>query len=287
MPVLEKMKNNEYPEDYLTVRLISRLAEKRFGNVFSEKVLQSALAEEMRWLFCQMNSELRKLFFRIFVYFELKNIFNALRFRFGGSFASEDLLNNSLLSEEVKHSLVKGEKIIDIVDTVSRIFCEDDLLEMPLKEVYLKGGLKDVERHFIVSFLNNAVRKSDDKVLKLFFRFKVDERNIITVYKALKWDIKTEIDLIDGGEVSCPLLYKILEKRDTEGLIRISEKFTGIVSAGRPLEDILSEGFTNRLKRVSKHVFGRILILYYIWKLHTEARERRKVIRGGAGYEGK
>lgn len=280
MPVLKTMKNNEYPEEYLTVRLISRLRKKRFANIFSEKVLQAALAEERRWLFFQMNSELRNFFFKVFVYFELKNIFNALRFRFGGVPDYEDFLNNSLLSDEVKNSLVKGQEIIDIVDTLSCIFCKDGLLEMPLKEVYFKGGLKEVERHFILSFLSSAVRKSDDKVLKLFFGFKVDERNIITVYKALKWDIKTDLRLIDGGEISCALLYKILERKDAEGLLRLSEKFAGITSKGRYLEDILNEGFTNRLKKASKDVFGRILILYYIWKLQLEARERRWEIRG-------
>lgn len=278
MSILQTIKNNEYPEEYLITKLKSRLTEKRFDNIFSEKALQIAVIEEMKWLFYQMNSKLRKIFSKVFIYFELKTIFSALRFKLGGTGFSEELLTPSLLSSEVKDCIAKNEDILDVVTSISRIFREEALIQPPVEETFLNGGLKSFERQFVKSFLECAVKKNKEKVLEVFFKFKIDERNIISVYKILKWNIETAPELIDGGEVNILEFHKILEKKNIDDVFMVLKILTGIDVDGEHLEDLLNEGFTNKLKKMTKNIFGRLLIVEYIWKLQMEALESRKIM---------
>lgn len=296
---LQPCKKNEYPTEYLLARLRGRsagflkdwdnlvmhsdpeklLLNTRYGDFISAKsgegIWKCAL-KEFNWVYCQMNFRLTELLNPFFIFLELRTLMICLRYKVKNTRGSVigDILFYSLLSDKVK-KILSGEP--GIASTMARLGKTVRLPRMKnrqLSEIFLREGLKGLEEKFTAAVLEYIVMSEMHPVIKRFFTYLADTRNVIAAYKHVKWNISDKPVLVNGGNIRKAVLVKALQDRDTDRIISIAGRLAGVgltEEAAPRIENTL-------LARLSKqaHAVGRVsdigFILHYLWSVYIEAR---------------
>lgn len=274
MELLLRIRDSNYPKEYLLSRVRVRQPLKMFRDIHSGSELRITLGNEFRWLYFQMNAELTDVFYSIFIYFELKNIFAVLRLKLGSNRDFHDILLSSLLSIEIQDCLTKDKELIKAINCVSESFNELFKTSEPLERVFIKNGLKRFEEKVTLFLYNYAVKTAKDEAIAEFVRYKIDERNIMAVYKHIKWELEESPELISGGKITKERLLKAFQKCSYVMLEDIIKSLTGIETDLQNIEDVLKKGMTLLLKRLSKSTLSNAVILHYLWVLYMEALAR-------------
>lgn len=274
MELLLKIRDSNYPREYLLSRVRARLPLKVFHDIHSVTQLRVKLGNEFRWLYSQMNAELRDIFSSVFIYFELKNIFAALRFRLGAERDFKDVFLASLLSIEIQNCLTEEKKLIKAINCVVKSFNDFFKVSEPLDDVFIQNGLKSFEEKLNIFFYKYALNTAKDEAVAEFFRYKIDERNIMAVYKHIRWDIEEYPELISGGKVNRERLLKAFQKYSYGLLEDVIKSITGVEADIQNIENVLKTGMTRLLTRLSKNTLSNAVILHYLWVLYMDALAR-------------
>ena len=116
---------------------------------------------EYQWVHSQMNQQLRDIFFSFFLYAELRTIFICLRHLLDKKAgAIDDLLDRSLLSDEVKKVLLFSTDLPAAVRGIERLFSSLSGRFLGLGTTLESSGLRAVEQRLIgtYSVCNDRIR---------------------------------------------------------------------------------------------------------------------------------
>ena len=259
-----------YPTDYLIARIKGRattlvtnwrpLLEQRRAPEASDERIWEALLRELEWLHAQMNRDLRDAFAPLFALFEIKTIVLCLRNRaLGRTSEIARLVVRSLLAEDVKQTLLQGP---DVRSTIAALGFREESNLLTFENALMRAYLQDV-----------AAGKLEP-ALKAFFTLFIDMRNVMLLYKRLRWNLGERSPFIAGGSLATSVLENIRDDASFDDLLK---RFTGldalsVATSEGALETILLRFITNQLVK-SRHAADDVaLIVVYIWRLYVQAR---------------
>lgn len=305
IPILES-RYGGYPADYLLSRLRGRgayllkdlapalhaedpgeyLYSTRYGGQLTEQPAQGVwmlLLKEFQWTFRQMDRAMREAFGPFFIYTELNTILKCLRYRTkkGTGERIERLLALSLLSRKLKGMLMGAETRVSLLDGIEGVFAALSERYRGLKEVYLHEGPLEAERRLSDVYLEETVREGLHPVIRGFFSYVIDSRNIITAYKCLRWGISPYF--VSGGDVGRARLQRVVEGQDMMGVGSLIYKLTGktppeLTPAG--VSGSLLRGLMRFSKGKAREFPVTGFILYYLLRCHAEARNLSVILHG-------
>lgn len=237
------------------------------------------LLKRYRWLYSEMNDRLREAFWPYFLLYELKTLIICLRYiKRGHNEDAEELLRVSLLSGQIREIILFPD---DFDTTIRRLL--DFLAEgyeglLDGYEIFHRKGLSGFERFIYEIFLKYLLSLDLQRHIKRFIIYQIDMRNILSLYKSIKWEIITPPEFLSGGELNLRELERILIQRDLNLFSSILKRLTGL--SGENIEDILLKGLSFRLKKWSyEDNIG--LILHYLWSLYIELRNLGTILSAG------
>jgi hypothetical protein len=253
-----------YPTDYLIARIKGRGTalisdwrphiENRLALPATDEEIWGALLRELAWLHEQMNRQLRETFAPLFALFEIKTVILCLRNRaIRRMDVVERLLKRSLLADEIKTTLLRGPEP--------------------------GGNLQSLENELMRTFLEGISAR--DGALETFFKHFIDLRNVMLLYKHRRWHLGTRPRFISGGTMDVTLLESIRDDAALDELLRSIAGVTVAASEGA-LETILLRAMTRRLVKSRRTAGDTMLIIVYVWRLYTQARNLAVLYHGTA-----
>ncbi len=290
MELLSKRLDPGYPAEYLLSRIRGRRS--RLIRDWKPLLFEPALYEppptdrtadaawrnltaEYQWVHSQMNQGLRDIFFPFFLYTELRTILICLRHLVDQKTGPiNELLDRSLLSDEVKKVLLFSPDLPAAVSGIERLFSSLSGRFAGLGKSLESGGLRAVEQRLVGTYLSVVIDSDLHQLLKVFFSRLIDARNILGLYKYLRLGFKVKPEFIAGGTISEMRLNTIVKKDDLPAVALLVRECTG-VAVERPdptsIELALYRGMTRWLRKEGRDPFGIASILDYLWRCSIEA----------------
>jgi vacuolar-type H+-ATPase subunit C/Vma6 len=307
MKLLQQMEDRGYPVEYLLTRIRGRrsrlisewrplifeaamaeyLASSRYQGIVRDRSPEGFwrnLLREYRWVYRQMNQDLRELFGPFFLYSELRTLFICLRhMKDKNTRAAGELLDVSLLSGEIKEVLNTSPDSASAVAAVERLFLSLSTEFAGLARKLEAEGLRSVEQKLINTYLAVMAGSALHPIIKTFFARVIDSRNIMSMYKHLRFEQKAVPAFIPGGTLPEARLREVIAREDLFGICSLVREFCGIkIDAPDPtkVEVALYKAITAFLKKEGKEPFGPGPILDYLWKCSLEVMNLNVLIRG-------
>lgn len=274
MEILQRIKDRGYPADYLLSRVRSR--RMLYKNFIAGKLpfeIWRHLLKEYRWIYIQMNETLRSIFRRFFIYSELRTIFMCLRYKKGEYEKIEELLRFSLLSDDLKELLRGDSDMMTAIKDIEVAFLSVSDRFGGLKDIFMKDGLRGFEQELTNVYLENTIDSRLHHTVRDFFISIIDSRNIIAVYKNIRWQMRDYPPFIDGGSVKEARLRRIFERQDISGITTLVQKFTGIITDAKNIENSLLKGISRFLGKTAKDPLCIGVILDHLWRCYAETIE--------------
>ncbi len=305
--LLEEREEGGYPPEYLLSRirgkkvslirdwepLVTGAAELesvnpvRYGGLTSETSsagIWKYLLAEYRWVYLQMERPLKDIFRPFFLYSELRTLFLCLRLRASGEGVRiEQILAHSLLSKKMRKALVNSVDEQDMLEEIEEFFVPLSPRFRGLGEMYAKEGFRGVEQHLIQCFLEYVMKSDLHPTIREFFVRLVDARNIIALYKHLRWELKEAPSFIEGGNIKVSRLRGIHQREDIIEVTSLIKALTGItVQTPHPtgVENTLYRGMSRFLRKRGREISGIGLILEYLWRCSLEAMNLGIILHG-------
>ncbi len=231
-----------------------------------------------------MNEQLRSLFGPFFLYSELRTLFICLRrMKDRNTGAVGELLDLSLLSNQIKKILSSGSDISGAVRSIERLFRSLSPDFTGLERVYEAEGLRGVEQRLTNTYLSVTSNTSLHPVMKKYFARMIDARNIMSMYKQLRLEQKNMPFFIPGGTIPAKRFRAATAKEGPFGVCSLIREFFHVkIDTPDPtrVEIALYKGITAFLKKEGREPFGAGPILYYLWKCSLEVMNLNVLNRG-------
>jgi hypothetical protein len=296
--LLEQPAGEGYPAEYLLARIRGRRAKliaARLAPVAGELpvpggMTATAAREQLRaefcWVYRQMNDELRQTFAPLFFWFELRTILLALRFRRAGERGKAvRLLSASLLAEPVRQALTEEGDPARLIDELAGLLATVAEPCRGLGDICRQQGWKYFEQGLVTCCLERMPGPPVHPLLREFFRALIDLRNLVTLAKQLRWQLKGPSAFIRGGELATTRLEKAREEGTPEGLAALLGSLPGMGAVpavpGNP-EPLLLGWLTRKLRALGRDPLGIGLVLDYLWNCSVEARRLGLLFHGQA-----
>lgn len=248
----------------------------------SEEEVWKSLLREFAWVYRQMEKRLRDAFAPVFGWFELHTLILCLRNRAGRNSAKiEELLAFSLLAAGLQKVLRRDGDLAAAVEGVTGVFAAGAVKYGRLRGIYPGQGLAGFERELTNLYLEQVAGGPLQPVIGEFFRRHIDLKNIMALYKQLRWRIKTPPSFIKGGTIGWGALREVAEGKDPAGVASLAGRLAGReVAAAGPVEVPLLAGLTRLVRRWGREPEGIGLVLAYLWEGYVEARNLSIIIHG-------
>jgi len=286
-----------YPADYLVARLGARrgllvrnweeflmaakpaLPARYAGHAGGrpEEAVARALKRELRWVARQMDRGLREAFRPVFAYFELGTIFTCVRYK-ARKDSDEDVrgaLEASLLAGALKRAVIEAPSQAAALGAAAGAFATSPEIR---REILAAGKIAEAEQRLTDALLADSAARAPHPVIRGFFRVVIDMRNLVSIYKRLRWGIEAAPPVIEGGNAGAWRLKAIAGEAALLSAIR---RLTGL-KAERPsgVENL----FLRRLLVYSRGASrgGAVgFVLDYLLRCHAEARNLGLIFAGG------
>lgn len=306
MELLEESEEGGYPLEYLLSRIrgkrtslikdweylvraenpLEALSSPRHrkAGFDSADALWVLLLSEFRWVFSQMERTLRDIFRPFFLYTELRTLFICLRYgAVNDSVKKDQVLVHSLFSKKFKRVLRRSKEIPEAVEDIEDVFMSFSAGFKGIREVFLKDGLRGVEHMLTNTYLEHTMRTELHPLIREFFIRIIDARNLIALYKYLRWEMEGTPRFVKGGRISERILGEIRERENIFGVISVIRTVTG-VEIQKPdatgVENALYRGITRFLRRAGRETSGIGFILDYLWRCSMEVRNMGVLLYG-------
>ncbi len=294
MELLRRLKDSEYPDDYLLSRIQGRraglisdwtpllsaetpfayLSSSSYRGVFkelSEQGIQRELAREYLWVYAGMNRKIRDIFSAFFFYAELRAIYICLRHIRGGmSSGIGAILSLSLLSDRFKDILLTARDASSAVVRMEGALSRVSAGYAGIADIYSEKGPEIFERDLTIRYLAAMPGSRLHPLLKDFFLRIVDARNIIAIVKVINLKPRQSPSFVPGGSLSESVIREAIEKKDLGNVLRLAG-IRGAGQAGQDIEKRLYEDITAHLRRRGRVPLDLGLLLDYLWRLSVEA----------------
>jgi vacuolar-type H+-ATPase subunit C/Vma6 len=225
-----------------------------------------------------MDRSLRKCFAPVFVLFELKTIVLCVRNKQVQRTAEiERLLERSLLADPLRQALRASPDVRSTVSAVAELLaCAADELRA-LETAYAEEGLKGFENGLMRGYLAHAAATRMHPAIRRFFAAFTDLRNLMILYKHLRWEIEGEAVFIPGGTLDSSRFAQAADRKEFAGLETLAKEVTGVKYAPAAategaLETVLLGRMTQQLRKAGRESGDVGLILDYVWRSYVQAR---------------
>ena len=282
-----------YPTDYLLARLRHRrgnLASARssagaidealgqllqHGPAVTPLQARATMHREFRWVYLQMNRELRVAFAPFFLWFELRTIVICLRhLRAGEREQSAERLSESLMGVRLQGALTSTAPPFAAAGPLAELAGADARQARELEGWYRERKGREYEQRLIALYLEQSTRQRLHPALQDFFSLTVDLKNLVAAAKQLRWGVFEPSPLIAGGKVSRVRLEQLLKQRDEAGLLGLLPRFPDQPtpqSVPEKLEHLLLAHLTRELRRHAADRLGAGFILAYLWECYLQS----------------
>lgn len=288
MNLLRDIDSPGFPNDYLITRIKGRRAAlianwkavRAHGLTpgTSDERIWEALLTELEWLYRQMNRTLRKCFASVFVLLELKTIVLCLRNKEAGRVAEIDtLLTHTLLADSLQQVL-RGQS--DVRSSITTLI-ETTAGALPgLREAgtaYTDHGLRGFEDSLVRGYLAHTATTQLHPLIRQFFGAFIDLRNVMILYKQLRWGVEDAGAFIEGGMFELSRLVQLLASKEPNSWEELAKEATALevvpaAASEGALETVLLTSLTQRLRQIGRDKDDVGLILDYIWRIYVHAR---------------
>jgi hypothetical protein len=240
----------------------------------TDEQIWSAFLAELDWLFRQMDARMRAGHAPLFALFEMKTIVLCLRHAALGRAAPGRLLDHSLLSLPIQRILreprpagVMVASLADVLGGLSRPFLDLDTR-------YFESGLRGCEDALMRLFLEAVAPTRLTAPVRMFLTHFTDLRNVMALYKHVRWQIKGPLVLINGGSLVVPALKDVVITQDHAALDALVASITGRAEADSELslETSLLAALTHRLAQASRRKGDDWIVAHYVWSRYVHAR---------------
>lgn len=295
MDFLSDPEDRGYPVEYLLSRIRGRrsrliadwrqlayrpgpiepIASHRRGRPVSAETAWKDLAQEYQWVYTQMSRSLREIFRPFFEYAELRTLFICLRqVKDKKAGRAAELLNVSLLSDEIRHALMTGNDVLSAVSRVERIFASQAPALLGLEERYRSEGLRGVEQLLTNAFLTFIVSTRLHPLIRSFFGRVIDSRNIMGLVKYTGMEFSALPTFLNNGSVPAARFTEIIGREDPSATISLMREVSGIrLERNEPaqVEIALYTWISRYLKTAGRDPLNIGLIIDYLWRRSIEA----------------
>jgi vacuolar-type H+-ATPase subunit C/Vma6 len=289
MELLLRVEDRGYPADYLLSRirgkragLISDWTALMFGGSPFEYIASSSyrgfltegspeglwrdLMKEYRRVYLSMNRALLQIFRPFFLYRELRTIFICLRhIKAGKILDTGGVLSLSLLSEDMKKALRESCDIATAARVIEKAFLDPSETFAGISEICHREGLSGFERELTVRYLVTTVRNGLHPLMREFWRCIIDARNVISLYKFVRLDLKTAPAFIPFGSIGESRFAGIIEKKDILEIYRLAGE-----PGGSNVENTLYKNISASIRKAGRDPLGAGPILDYLWRASIE-----------------
>ena len=268
-----------YPRDYVIARLHGRrvrIAPARAVAIAGDEEIWTRFLRELSWLFHQMNEPMRVGHAPLFTMFEIKTIVLCLRHAAPESVEPRRrLLAHSLLSAPLRDILLAPRHVGAVVTGLGQSLGSLSASFADLDARYFEAGLRGCEDAMMRLFLESMGPTRLVVPLRWFFDRFIDLRNLMALYKHLRWELKGPVMLIGGGSIPAATLKDIIFREDRDALDALVTTVTGrAVSAAHELslETMLLSSLSAGLSRARREHGGEWLVTDYMWSCYVHAR---------------
>lgn len=291
MALLSRPAFDGYPDEYLLARLRGRRAGLSSGRQsqaaaagITDAGAWDAQRSEFRWVYRQMNAGLRQTFAPLFLWFELRTIILCLRFRRGGErVKAAGLLPASLLAKPLQQALTEDGEPAEVMDALSGLLAAVADQYRGLGDLYRERGGRELEQRLVTLYLERMTDLPLHPLLREFFRALIDMRNLVTLAKQLRWNLREPQAFIRGGELAPERLGQSLGEGSAAGVAALLAAFPGmgtLSTAPLNLEQQLYGWLTGKVRRFGRDPLGVGLVLDYLWRCFVEAHNLSLIIHG-------
>ena len=297
MELLRDIAADGYPTDYLVARVRGRrtvlLAEgrraktPRVPEAASDEAIWDAMLAEFDWLRRQMNPRLRRHFGPVFTLFVIKTLVLCLRNKAAERHAAvERLLHHDLLAEDLRDALVKAPDVRAAVAIVVEAFGAVLGDARGLADAHAVGGLKALETRLTRDYLRHVAAEPLHPVVRRFFAAFIDLRNVMTLYKHLRWGFDDAASFVPGGTLETSRLADASSRGDAGCLDACVREIAGdaapVMAASEvALESRLLSCLTRELHDAGRGADDVARILDYLWGVYVDARNRALRLHAG------
>jgi len=264
--------------DFLFVRLRCRRAGLRQEGlpVARDGDLWSAWRSELTWIYDRLPGSLRGALQPVFVLEELRQLLLALRFLAAGErdvFAR--LCSSSLFAEQIRNGLLQGGDLQQALSFLERQAGTLNGMFAGAWQRYLDDGPGGLEQQLQGRFLQWGRYASRQPAVRAYFTYLIDMRNLLGVFKHLRWQVAAVPDWLEGGRIAKNRVMLVWQQKD---LTRLAELAQWLAGTSEPLAADLEEQLWRGLN-LKMRCFGRdplqpgLLLDYLVcWQLAVRAR---------------
>jgi hypothetical protein len=297
MELLREISADGYPTDYLVARVRGRRAElltdRRQARrpppqePSSDEAIWDALLAEFDWLRRQMNPGLRRDFAPVFTLFGIKTLVICLRNKAVERHAEvERLLRHDLFAEGLRACLVRAPDARAAVDVLVQAFGAVLGDARGLAAAYAEGGLKGFETRLMRDYLAGAAAARLHPAIHGFIAAFIDLRNVMTLYKHLRWGFHDAAAFVPGGTLDTSRLADASSRGDAASLDACVRDIAGdaapaMAASEVALESRLLSRLTRDLRKRCRDGDDVDLILDYLWGVYVNARNRALRLHAG------
>jgi vacuolar-type H+-ATPase subunit C/Vma6 len=297
MELLRDIPAEGYPTDYLVARVRARRAEllSRWRTVpgappaepTSDESLWNELLAEFDWLRRQMNPRLRQHLAPVFTLFSVKTLVLCLRNKAARRHvAVERLLRHDLFADDLRDALVGAPDVGQAVAAVATAFGTVLGDERGLAAAYATGGLKEFEARLTRDYLVQVASARLHPAVHRFFVTFIDQRNLMTLYKQLRWGFQDSAAFVAGGTVATARLADAAVRGDTRCLDACVREIAGDAApamggAEVALESRLLSALTLALRKAGRQGDEVEVVLDYLWEIYVHARNSALRLHAG------
>jgi len=244
----------------------------------SDERIWEALLNELEWLYGQMDRTLRECLASVFVLLELKTIVLCLRNKEAGRVTEIDtLLTHTLLADSLRQVL-RGQS--DVRSSITTLIETTEGALPGLREAatsYADHGLRGFEDSLMRGYLAHTVTTQLHPLIQQFLRAFIDLRNVMILYKQLRWGVEDAGVFIEGGMFELSRLVQLLASKELNSWDELAKEATALkvmpaATSEGALETVLLTSLTQRLRQIGRDKDGVGLILDYIWRIYVHAR---------------
>lgn len=294
MQLLESVADRGYPLPYLCARLKARRnslvrdwdalasspgASLPVGHPLAED-LQAGLLREYGWVYSQMNAGLRKTFLTYFFSSELNTLYSCLRYRSrqGMEGRLRGALEESLLSRPIKEILMEAEPLPGVLDDLENALT-GSLAPTGLRGAFQTGGVRAVEELLTDSFYAFALRSAVHPLLRAYFAYLVDCRNVLFAFKCLRWPSVEKYTFLSGGRLKRARIEKALRMAMAEEVRGLALAVSGLREGGAQggISVVLLRGLLRRFGKKARTAFDVSFVLSYLIERSMEAMNLRTI----------
>ena len=271
-----------YPPAYVLARLRGRHAALIVPDAGAaadggtDEQIWRAFLDELGWLYRQMDSLLRDANAPIFTLFEMKTIVLCLRnAALDRRESQRRLLERSLLSAPLRGILGQRRHVGAIVAELGAALGGLSRAFLDLDSRYFEGGLKGCEDALMRMYLESLTATRLSPPTRDFLTRFTDVRNLMALYKHLRWELAGPVVLIRGGTIDAATFRDAIIENDRAALDALVARAAGVqISANTEtgVETALLGALSADLQRARREHGGGWLAPEYMWRVYVHAR---------------